>query len=244
MISLTATGRTTQEPRRSAAAPTAPGASARDSISRRARITCSRDLSSQTVTYTRLVCVHVTVRARTARPRDPPPDSDCPTDVTVPLMEIGDRIRFLIDSKDMKDVWVADGAGISKTTLSNIIRGTTLDPKVSTMAAIADVLGESVDALLGRVGHPLLTHEQDTLRSAVSIITDRVLGPPNDQRVATTPLRRRRPKPAKPTAVVTSIAATPAERSSPTFGNCHDMRFHATCAIKACAAFLSSKATR
>ena len=104
---------------------------------------------------------------------------------------------------------MADGAGITKTTLSNIIRGFTKDPKASILAAIADVLGESVDALLGRPGHPLLKQEQDTLRSAADIITNRVLPPVNDQRVAMTPVPRRKRKRTTRAVPAPPIAATP-----------------------------------
>lgn len=125
-------------------------------------------------------------------------------------MTLGQRIRIAIDLKGLKDIWVAQGAGISTTTLSNIIRGETRDPSVSVLAAIADVLNESVDALLGRPGHPLLKKEQETLRDAADIITHRVLPAPNDQNVATTPLPRRRKQKRTPRTVpAPRVAATP-----------------------------------
>jgi SOS-response transcriptional repressor LexA len=123
-------------------------------------------------------------------------------------MTLGKRIRAAIDAKGLKDFWVADGANITTTTLSNIIRGATADPSVGVVAAIADVLGESVDALLGRRGHPLLSHEQETLRSAVTIISDRVLQPAGDDAPTVTPLPRRRRK-RSATVPVGDVAATP-----------------------------------
>ena len=113
---------------------------------------------------------------------------------TVFWMSLGERIRAAIDAKGLKDNWVADGAGISKTALSNIITGVTENPGVFVIAAIADVLDESVDALLGRPGHPLLRHEQETLRTAANLINQRVLPSPNEQKVAmvTRPHRRQR----------------------------------------------------
>jgi phage repressor protein C with HTH and peptisase S24 domain len=123
-------------------------------------------------------------------------------------MSLGQRIRAVIDSRGLKDVWVADGAGITTTTLSNIIRGVTADPSVGVVAAIADVLGESVDALLGRRGEPLLQHEQETLRSAVTIISERVLPPAGDVASTVTPGPRRRRRRAI-TVAVTDVAATP-----------------------------------
>jgi SOS-response transcriptional repressor LexA len=124
-------------------------------------------------------------------------------------MTVGQRIRAAIDTKGMKDIWVADGAGISKTTLSNIINGVTQDPHSSVLAAIADVLGESVDALLGRAGHPLLQDEQQTLRNAVTIITTSVLSSPNEQQVATSRLPRRRKRRTNRAVIASPIAASP-----------------------------------
>lgn len=123
-------------------------------------------------------------------------------------MTLGDRIRAAIDAKEMKDSWVADGAKITTTTLSNIIRGITQDPSISVVAAIADVIGESVDALLGRWANPLLLQEQTTLREAVKIIENRVLPEPNDQKVARTQIPRRKRQRAQ-TTVVSTISATP-----------------------------------
>lgn len=77
------------------------------------------------------------------------------------------------------------------------------------VAAIADVLGESIDALLGRPVQSLLRHEQEVLRSAANLIVDRVLAPPNDQRVATTPLARGRRGKHPRMVRVSDVAATP-----------------------------------
>lgn len=138
-------------------------------------------------------------------------------------MTLGQRIRASIDAKGKKDVWVAQGANISTTTLSNIIRGYTRDPSISVIAAIADVLGESVDALLGRPGHPLLAKEQETLRNAASIIVDRVLPPRNDEQVAITPLTRRTQKRKRPLVAAPSIAAGP---NREIFTDVHEVRKH------------------
>jgi SOS-response transcriptional repressor LexA len=138
-------------------------------------------------------------------------------------MTLGQRIRAAIETKGMKDIWVAEGAGISKTTLSSIINGVTGDPSSSTLAALADVLGESVDALLGRPGHPLLQHEQQTLRSAASIITTRVLSSPNEHHVAITPLPRRRRRRTNRTVIAPSVAASP---SREIFTDVREVRRH------------------
>lgn len=81
-------------------------------------------------------------------------------------MTLGDRTRAAIDASGEKDFVIGDAAGISTTTLSNITRGVTQDPSISVVVAIADALGESVDALLGRPERSLLKHEQQTLTKA------------------------------------------------------------------------------
>jgi SOS-response transcriptional repressor LexA len=124
-------------------------------------------------------------------------------------MTVGQRIRAAIEFKGLKHTWVAEGAGISKTTLSNIVNDKTQDLSASTLAALADVLGESVDALLGRAGNPLLQHEQETLRSAASIITTSVLSSPNEQQVATTPLPRRQKRRTNRPVIAPTVAASP-----------------------------------
>jgi phage repressor protein C with HTH and peptisase S24 domain len=124
-------------------------------------------------------------------------------------MTLGERIRAAIQARGLKDVWVADGAGITTTTLSNIIRGRTADPSVSVVSAIADVLHESVDALLGRpAAHSLLKHEQEMLRGAATLITNRVLPPPNEEHVTTHAVPRRRRKKRKMVPVA-DVAASP-----------------------------------
>ena len=123
-------------------------------------------------------------------------------------MSLGDRIRAAIDASGEKDFVIADAARISTTTLSNIVRGVTQDPSISVVAAIADALGESVDALLGRPGHLLLKHERQTLTNAAHILLERVVPQPNEQKVRT---HRVAPRSRKRTesAVVSDVAATP-----------------------------------
>lgn len=107
-------------------------------------------------------------------------------------MSLGTTIRAAIDAKGYKDWWVAHFAGVTKTTLSNIINGRTAEPSVYVVAAIADVLHESVDALLGRPMRSLLQHEETTLRNAAEIILQRVIPPSADGGAATPPPPRRR----------------------------------------------------
>jgi len=129
--------------------------------------------------------------------------------ITVFPMSLGERIRAAIDAKGLKDNWVADGAGISKTALSNILRGETEDPGVFVIAAIADVLDESIDALLGRPGHPLLRHEQETLRTAATLINERVLPSTNEQKVAMVTRPHRKQRRRKAPVPIGRVAATP-----------------------------------
>lgn len=123
-------------------------------------------------------------------------------------MSLGDRIRAAIDASGEKDFVIAGAARISTTTLSNIVRGVTQDPSISVVAAIADALGESVDALLGRTGHPLLKQERQTLTNAAHILLDRVVPQPNEQKVRSDRMAPRSRKRTE-SAVVSDVAATP-----------------------------------
>ena len=123
-------------------------------------------------------------------------------------MSFGDRIRAAIDARDEKDFVIADAAGISTTTLSNIVRGVTQDPSLSVAAAIADALGESLDALLGRPMHSLLTHERQTLTDAAHILLNNVVPKPHEQKVTTGRAAARRRKTVE-SAVLSDVAATP-----------------------------------
>jgi SOS-response transcriptional repressor LexA len=121
-------------------------------------------------------------------------------------MQLGERIRQAMAAKGMKHVWVADGAGITPATLSNIITGRTADPRLSIIVGIARVLGEPVGALLDDSTSSLLEHEEKTLRAAAEIISTRVIS--ERQRAAAPALARRKRRTAHRVPAPT-VAATP-----------------------------------
>ncbi|HEY0158341.1 MAG TPA: S24 family peptidase [Thermoanaerobaculia bacterium] len=135
-------------------------------------------------------------------------------------MSLGDRIREAIDASGEKDFVIADAARISTTTLSNIVRGVTQDPSISVVAAIADALGESVDALLQRPGHPLLKHERQTLTNAAHILLERVVPAPSEQKVTAHRVAPRSRKRVE-SVVLSDVAASPNRQI---FTDVHEIR--------------------
>jgi transcriptional regulator with XRE-family HTH domain len=63
---------------------------------------------------------------------------------------LADRLEQLRKAAGLNQQELADKAGLSMSVVSQIERGKKLDPRVSTIEALADALGVSVDELLGR----------------------------------------------------------------------------------------------
>ena len=63
---------------------------------------------------------------------------------------LGARIRQMREASGMSQIELARRIGVSKTTMNAIEQGVTLDPGVSRIIAIAEVLHLSLDALVGR----------------------------------------------------------------------------------------------
>jgi len=67
---------------------------------------------------------------------------------------LAERVRTARERKGLTQADLAIQAGVRQLAISEIERGVTTDPKSNTLAAIADALDESVDALLGRTPKP------------------------------------------------------------------------------------------
>jgi len=65
---------------------------------------------------------------------------------------LGKRIERYAANRHMTARDVAQAAGISHVTLYGMMNGTTPDPRVSTLRAVADALGVSLDRLWPRAG--------------------------------------------------------------------------------------------
>jgi transcriptional regulator with XRE-family HTH domain len=78
----------------------------------------------------------------------------------------------------MKHSWIAMEAGITPSTLSNILTGRTSDPGVSVVLAIARAAGQPLAAILDEPSESLLNSEQEVLRQAVDILERRILRSP------------------------------------------------------------------
>lgn len=64
-------------------------------------------------------------------------------------LTIGERVRAARRAYGMSQVELSRRTGLSKTTMNNIEKGTTVDPHWSHIVRIAEVLHVSLDALVG-----------------------------------------------------------------------------------------------
>jgi len=67
---------------------------------------------------------------------------------TLPYSELGERIAALADRRGIHLDVVAANAGISYPTLSRILTGRILSPRMNTIVAIADALGAKPERLI------------------------------------------------------------------------------------------------
>lgn len=79
-------------------------------------------------------------------------------------MKLGERIRGLVDAKNLTHSWVATEAGMTPTTFSRILNGETEDPSFFTVLRIALVINEPISAIAGDA--PQVWSNQDLERLA------------------------------------------------------------------------------
>jgi len=72
--------------------------------------------------------------------------------VSLELMPIAQRLKALREVAGMSQQALAVSAGLSVSLVSQIERGSRVDPRMSTIAALATALGVSLDELVGRIG--------------------------------------------------------------------------------------------
>ena len=70
--------------------------------------------------------------------------------VTKELVPIARRLKELRELAGMSQQSLAVSAGLSVSLVSQIERGSRIDPRVSTISALATALGVSLDELVGR----------------------------------------------------------------------------------------------
>jgi len=90
-------------------------------------------------------------------------------------VDLAERLRSAIASRGMKQSWIADAAGITGATLSNILTGRTANPSFSVVLAIARVIGEPLANLFGERSDLLLESEREVLVRAIGILENRLL---------------------------------------------------------------------
>jgi SOS-response transcriptional repressor LexA len=79
-------------------------------------------------------------------------------------MTLGERLRAVIDAKNLTHAWVAAEVGMTKTALSNILTGTSKDPSFFTVLAIARVIKEPLSAIVDDPSIFWTNEELDRLR--------------------------------------------------------------------------------
>lgn len=68
------------------------------------------------------------------------------------LWPIARRLKALREVAGMSQQTLAVSAGLSVSLVSQIERGSRVDPRMSTITALATALGVSLDELVGRIG--------------------------------------------------------------------------------------------
>jgi transcriptional regulator with XRE-family HTH domain len=68
------------------------------------------------------------------------------------LLPIARQLKALREVAGMSQQSLAVSAGLSVSLVSQIERGSRVDPRISTITALATALGVSLDELVGRIG--------------------------------------------------------------------------------------------
>lgn len=79
--------------------------------------------------------------------------------VTQELAPIAQRLKALRENAGMSQQSLAVSAGLSVSLVSQIERGSRIDPRMSTITALATALGVTLDDLVGRT-RPIPSREK------------------------------------------------------------------------------------
>jgi transcriptional regulator with XRE-family HTH domain len=82
--------------------------------------------------------------------------------VTQELAPIGQRLKALRENAGMSQQSLATSAGLSVSLVSQIERGSRVDPRMSTITALAAALDVTLDELVGRGGSAPLCEKTRT----------------------------------------------------------------------------------
>src|SRR5688500_8531808 len=82
-------------------------------------------------------------------------------------MEIAFRLRDLLDQRRLTQSKVAELAGLPNETVNRIVKGTTTNPGIDTLAKIADALNVPVGWILGEKGFEFSTDDRAELRRII-----------------------------------------------------------------------------
>lgn len=120
-------------------------------------------------------------------------------------MHLGERLRALIDRKNLAHRWVAEEVGITAAALSRILDGSTRDPSFFTIYAIAVAIKEPVSAIVGDSPFIWTAEDLSKLAEHGDWIVERTKG---RQVVTPLPIPERRKTGVTATKVI-PVAATP-----------------------------------
>jgi len=120
-------------------------------------------------------------------------------------MQLGERLRALIDRKNLAHRWVAEEVGITAAALSRILDGTSRDPSFFTIYAIAVAIKEPISAIVGDSPFIWSTEDLKQLAEHGEWIVERTKG---HQVVSPLAIPERRKAGGTATKVI-PVAATP-----------------------------------
>ena len=88
------------------------------------------------------------------------------------LADWRERLRGAIRRTGRRQNAIAEQAGVTPETLSNILTGRHANPRFATVVAIVHAAGENVGWLLGEQGFSLSGAQRDKVREAATILAD------------------------------------------------------------------------
>ena len=120
-------------------------------------------------------------------------------------MNLGERLRALIDAKNLAHAWVAEEVSITAASLSRILDGTTKDPSFFIIYSIAVTIKEPLSAIVGDSPFIWTQDDLDRLAKDGEWLVEKLRG-----RQVMTPLAiPERQKPGTSPTKVIPVAATP-----------------------------------
>jgi len=81
-------------------------------------------------------------------------DRSLPSEATFTRMTIGDRVRWLMEVREIKQVELAERIGVTQAAISNIVTDSSRKPSAPTLLALAEALNCNPQWILDGHGDP------------------------------------------------------------------------------------------